>query len=181
METVGANARREGTVTQWAPKREASCEAYALRQSRAELSSGVLIGSGMGGFIDGILFHQILQWHNMLSTIRPPTDLVAMKYNMLWDGIFHAMMWCLTAFGILRLWMAIGRGGGRSSGKTLSSGMLIGWGAFNFCEGLVDHQILGLHHVRPSSDQVWWDVAFLCSGIVLLLAGVALKRGGQGG
>jgi uncharacterized membrane protein len=134
-----------------------------------------MIGGGMGGFVDGILFHQILQWHNMLSAIRPPTDLVAMKYNMLWDGVFHALVWCLTACGVLRLWSAVGRGT-RSSAMTFPSGALIGWGTFNFVEGMVNHQMLGLHHVYPSEYQTLWDVAFLCSGIVLLLTGVVLSR-----
>jgi hypothetical protein len=29
--------------------------------------AGLLIGCGMGGFVDGIVFHQILQFNNMLS------------------------------------------------------------------------------------------------------------------
>jgi uncharacterized membrane protein len=28
---------------------------------------GLLLGAGLGGFFDGILFHQLLQWHNMVS------------------------------------------------------------------------------------------------------------------
>src|SRR5262245_579546 len=72
----------------------------------AIISAGLMLGTGLGGFIDGILLHQLLQWHNMLSSIRPPTDLVAMKYNMLWDGLFHAFTWLMTAAGLLRLWAA---------------------------------------------------------------------------
>src|SRR6187551_1598945 len=49
------------------------------------ISAGILIGAGLGGFLDGVLLHQILQWHNMLSSVRPPVDLVSMKYNMVWD------------------------------------------------------------------------------------------------
>jgi uncharacterized membrane protein len=45
----------------------------------AIIAPGILLGSGLGGFIDGILLHQILQWHNMLSSVRPPIDLVGMK------------------------------------------------------------------------------------------------------
>ncbi|WP_267594617.1 DUF2243 domain-containing protein [Carbonactinospora thermoautotrophica] len=38
---------------------------------------GLLIGFGLGGFVDGILLDQILQWHHMLSSTRayPPTTL----------------------------------------------------------------------------------------------------------
>ena len=45
------------------------------------LSAGILLGAGLGGFLDGILLHQLLQWYNMLSAIRPPDDLISMKAN----------------------------------------------------------------------------------------------------
>ena len=51
-------------------------------------------------------------------------------------------------------------------------GMLAGWGIFNFVEGLIDHQILGIHHVRPGHPhQLLYDLLFLASGIVLMLVG----------
>ena len=56
----------------------------------ALIAAATLLGIGLGGFADGILLHQILQWHNMLSSRVAPTDLIAMKYNMVWDGLFHA-------------------------------------------------------------------------------------------
>jgi uncharacterized membrane protein len=28
---------------------------------------GLLLGLGLGGFIDGIVMHQILQWHHLLT------------------------------------------------------------------------------------------------------------------
>jgi uncharacterized membrane protein len=55
-----------------------------------------LLGIGPGGFVDGILFHQILQWHGMLRTpyaktgVDPETAVVNMQVNMFWDGLFHA-------------------------------------------------------------------------------------------
>lgn len=74
----------------------------ATRQG-AIISAGLLLGTGMGGFVDGIVLHQILQWHNMLSSVRPPIDLVEMKYNMVWDGLFHAFTWFTVAAGVWRL------------------------------------------------------------------------------
>ena len=46
------------------------------------VSSGILLGTGLGGFVDGIVLHQILQWHKMLSSKLPPNNLVAIKVNM---------------------------------------------------------------------------------------------------
>jgi len=53
--------------------------------------AGLLLGIGMGGFLDGILFHQLLQVHNMLSNLYPPDTLVHLEINMFWDGLFHAL------------------------------------------------------------------------------------------
>ena len=62
----------------------------------ALIAAGTLLGIGLGGFLDGILLHQILQWHNMLSSVVPPIDVVSIKYNMVWDGLFHAFTWVMT-------------------------------------------------------------------------------------
>jgi uncharacterized membrane protein len=53
---------------------------------------------------------------------------------------------------------------------------LVGWGAFNLLEGLVDHQWLSLHHVHPGAGQMAWDLAFLAWGGAMLLAGIRLVR-----
>ena len=58
--------------------------------------AGILLGLGLGGFIDGILLHQIIHWHNMGSAVVPPITMEAMADNMRWDGFFHAAVWLLT-------------------------------------------------------------------------------------
>jgi uncharacterized membrane protein len=145
----------------------------------AILSSGILLGAGLGGFLDGILLHQILQWHNLLSSVRPPTDLVAMKYNMVWDGLFHAFTWLVTAAGVARLWRAGQRSDVPWSTLTFTGSLAVGWGLFNFVEGLIDHQLLGIHHVHPGEGQLAWDVGFLAFGLVLLGVGWAAIRAGR--
>lgn len=57
--------------------------------------------------------------------------------------------------------------------------MLMGWGIFNFVEGLVDHQILGIHHVRedvPHDQWLYWDIAFLLWGQLMLVGGWWITR-----
>lgn len=144
------------------------------------VSSGILLGTGLGGFVDGILLHQILQWHNMLSSIRPPTDLVSMKYNMIWDGLFHAATWLITAAGVARLWTAGLREDVVWSTGTFVGSLLLGFGLFNFVEGVIDHQLLGLHHVHPGESQLAWDIGFLASGLVMILGGWAIIRAARG-
>lgn len=145
----------------------------------AIISSGILLGAGLGGFVDGILLHQILQWHNMLSAFRPPTDLVAMKYNMVWDGLFHVFTWLMVSAGLWRLWLAGKRADVPWSTRTFVGSLILGWGLFNFVEGLISHQILGIHHVHPGEAQLAWDLGFLASGLVLMGLGAGTIRAGR--
>jgi uncharacterized membrane protein len=145
----------------------------------AIISSGILLGTGLGGFVDGIVLHQILQWHNMLSSVRPPTDLVAMKYNMVWDGLFHAFTWLMTAAGVTRLWKAGQRSDVPWSTRTFVGSLALGWGLFNAIEGVIDHQLLGIHHVHPGAGQLAWDLGFIASGLLMIAAGWASIRAGR--
>jgi len=116
------------------------------------LTAGLVLGIGLGGFIDGITLHQIMQWHNMGSAILPPVTMEAMSQNMVWDGLFHA--------------------------GTLSVTLILGWGVFNLVEGLIDHHLLQLHHVRdmpfhiPAYDWIFLAIA----GVVFTAIGWLLAR-----
>ena len=138
--------------------------------------AAILLGLGLGGFFDGIVLHQILQWHHMVSTPTPPNTLENLELNTLGDGIFHAATWLLTLTGVLVLTTSNGARHQEEGGRTLIGGMLVGWGSFNVVEGLVDHHLLGLHHVRPGPDELVYDVGFLIWGGIMLLVGVALIR-----
>lgn len=146
--------------------------------TRPVVGAGLLLGIGLGGFLDGIALHQILQWHNMLSSVIPPVDLVAMKINMVYDGLFHLGTWLFTAAGVVALFRA-GLRGATWSARALLGGMLGGWGAFNLVEGLIDHQVLELHHVHPGSNELAWDIGFLLFGVGLLGLGWALAGSGR--
>jgi uncharacterized membrane protein len=143
---------------------------------RPLLSAGLALGMGMGGFFDGILFHQILQFHNMLSARIPNTDYVGAKVNMVWDGVFHAGVWAITALGIVLLWRAGRRTGANLSGRLLVGALLIGWGLFNLVEGVIDHHLLQLHHVYEPMGLSAWDWLFLLWGAGMLVGGWWLCR-----
>ena len=138
---------------------------------RPLIAAGTLIGVGMGGFIDGIVFHQILQFHNMLSAVRPPTTLVNVEINMFWDGLFHAFTWITTATGIALLWRAVARPEAPRSSQTLVGSLMLGWGLFNLVEGVIDHHILNIHHVVEGPGHLPYDLAFLLSGLTLIAVG----------
>jgi uncharacterized membrane protein len=143
---------------------------------RPLLAAVLLLGVGMGGFVDGILLHQILQWHNMLASLVPVTDLVTSKVNMFWDGMFHAFTWLTTFAGLLLLWRAGSRADVPWSGRIFAGTLIGGWGLFNLVEGVINHQILGLHHVRPGENQLGWDLGFLALGALQILVGWVLAR-----
>ncbi|MEW5927154.1 MAG: DUF2243 domain-containing protein [Gemmatimonadota bacterium] len=150
---------------------------------RARLA-GILLGLGLGGFVDGIALHQIVHWHNMLSARVPPTDMEAMRVNMAADGWFHAGTWLLVFAGVLLLYGAARTPGERlPPARWLLGLMLGGWGAFNLVEGLIDHHLLELHHVRDLPVHVpLYDYLFLAvGGVGFLLAGWLLARGAARG
>jgi uncharacterized membrane protein len=146
-------------------------------------SSGILFGLGLGGFFDGIVLHQVLQWHHMLTSAGYPPDSVHnLQVNTLWDGLFHLSTYIFTVLGLLILWRAARRTHIRWSGKLLAGTMLLGFGLFNVVEGIIDHHILGIHHVNetvPPDQWIYWDIGFLVWGVVMLVAGWGLMRTGR--
>jgi uncharacterized membrane protein len=141
---------------------------------RPLVAAGILLGAGLGGFIDGIVFHQILQLHGMLSARLPTDTLVNAKINMVWDGVFHCLTWLMTALGVSTLWGAARRADVPWSGRTFVGALFLGWGLFNFVEGVIDHHLLGIHHVVERLGVSVYDYAFLASGLALMALGAAL-------
>jgi uncharacterized membrane protein len=140
-------------------------------QLKPALAGGLLLGLGLGGFIDGIALHQIAQWHNMGSAVLPPTSMAAMAANMRWDGFFHAATLVLTFAGVVRLWHEGRLGIAPRSSRVLIGQMILGWGAFNLVEGVIDHHLLELHHVRDVPVHVpVYDWIFIAVGGVLFVA-----------
>ena len=111
-------------------------------------ASGILFGLGLGGFFDGIVLHQVLQWHHMLSSWYPINSIANLELNTLWDGIFHSSTYIFVVAGLFILWRHAHRRHLYWSNKLLVGTIMIGFGGFNVVEGLVNHQLLGLHHVN---------------------------------
>ncbi|MCW2901805.1 MAG: putative rane protein [Streptosporangiaceae bacterium] len=136
---------------------------------------GLVLGLGLGGFVDGILLHHLLEWHHMLSSWYPMTTAHNRRINMIGDGMFHLLSWLLTIAGIALLFRAH-QGPVPGAGRRLVGWIISGWGLFNLIEGIVDHLLLRIHHVRPGAYQLAYDLGFLILGAALVLIGWAIAR-----
>jgi uncharacterized membrane protein len=151
------------------------------RKRRFPIAAGILFGLGLGGFFDGIVLHQLLQWHHMLSSWYPVNTMENLELNTLWDGIFHATTYLFVLSGLFILWRSAHRRHLAWSNKLLLGTLLLGFGIFNCIEGLIDHHLLGVHHVNervPRSQWIYWDLGFLVWGAAMLAGGWAITRSG---
>lgn len=162
-----------------ATKREKKKQGNQLQQLTIVplISAATTLGIGLGGFIDGIFLHQILQWHEMLSNKIPPVTLLNRSVNMFWDGIFHAFCLIVVLVGIILLLKLFFRKDVIITKTTFWGSMLLGWGLFNLIEGIIDHQILKLHNVREiTANTSLWNYGFLAFAIVLIILGSLIIR-----
>ncbi|WP_309083913.1 DUF2243 domain-containing protein [Chelativorans sp.] len=148
--------------------------------NRAQLScAGGLLGFAIGGFFDGILLHQILQWHHLLSGLEGGRfgDL---RFQILADGLFHLLIYVLALIGLFLLWRSRRNFAGHSGGRLFLADALIGFGAWHVLDGIVSHWILGIHRIRMDSEMpLFWDLLwFVVFGLVFIAAGWRLRRRG---
>ncbi len=154
-------------------------ESRQFPDPRGSRFPGILLGIGLGGFVDGIVFHQLLQWHHMLTSegSYPDTTVAGLETNTLWDGIFHAATWAAVLAGLWMLWRRSDSWSWGISGRAFAGWMLVGWGLFNVVEGIVDHHLLTIHHVREGVNNQWaYDAAFLAFGAALIIGGWLFTR-----
>lgn len=145
-------------------------------------SAGVLLGLGLGGFFDGIVFHQLLQWHHMVSGWYPLNSIENITLNTTWDGIFHSATYVLLLAGLYLMWQRARGSELRWSSWQCLGAILLGWGIFNLVEGVIDHQILKLHRVNetvPDEQRIFWDIGFLLWGAAMVIMGAAMTRAGK--
>ena len=126
--------------------REQSTE--ARRQDREQalrthLWIGLVLGIGVAGTLDEVIFHQLLQWHNFYVHT---TD----YWRIVTDGVFHAVSSSLLFTGVLLIWFRRDLLARRGDGRGLASGMLMGAGGFNLYDGTIQHKLLRLHPVREN-------------------------------
>jgi uncharacterized membrane protein len=148
---------------------------------RSARLAALLLGFSTAGLFDGILLHQILQWHHLLSAVQRPwlTDLRA---QVMADGVFHAVMWCVLVAGLL-LTLSARRSTARYDRRVLQSRALFGFGAWHVIDAVVDHWVLSIHHIRDSAaNPLPWDIGWLLvCGVFPVIVGIMIvRRDGDG-
>jgi uncharacterized membrane protein len=148
--------------------------------TRSYWFAGAGIGFAMAGFFDGILLHQILQWHSLLSSLDGAIyqDL---RFRMLTDGLFHAVMYGIGVVGLWLLWRTRSQFDARGSGRRFASSLLIGFGVWHVIDAVLNHWILGLHHIRENQNWLAWDLVFFGLGLVCVAVGLWLRRDSDNG
>lgn len=139
--------------------------------------AGGCIGFSLGGFFDGILLHQVLQWHHLLSRVRSPV-LQDIRAQILADGLFHALMYVIAAVGLWRLWKARDLLAASGADQRLAGSALFGFGLWHLLDAVLSHWLLGLHRVRDAADiPLLWDIGWLAVfGLVPLWVGWRLLK-----
>ncbi|MGG6242461.1 DUF2243 domain-containing protein [Nodosilinea sp. AN01ver1] len=148
-----------------------------LLPTKAFQLAGFLLGFGLGGFIDAIVLHMLLQWHHMISGRVPMDTLVGLRRNVVGDGVFGAGMWLITVLGLGVLWRSIQQSPVVPLTTPAFIGwILIGWGGFHFFDSIVFHALLGLHHIRQVPNFLVYDIAFFLMGFGLIGVGYLMTR-----
>ena len=129
------------------------------------LGAGLLLGLGVVAFFDETVFHQLLHWHHFYD--RSTTDV-----GLVSDGLFHAFSWFATVAALFLL--AQLRRDRALDVRRFVGGLLVGAGAFQLYDGLVQHKLLGLHQIRYDVALLPYDLVWNITAGILLVVGAAL-------
>ena len=135
------------------------------------LGSG-LFGLGFGALIDVLVFHHVLQWHHLLSTVYPPDTLAGLRTNVYYDGVFSLVMVGVMLVGIALVWRTLNRSHRAYSSVRVLGSALVGVGGFNLFDGIVDHYLLHVHdvvHGTSAFNPHWIGASLLLLGLGVLV------------
>jgi uncharacterized membrane protein len=141
----------------------------ARASGNPNFAAGIL-GFALGGFIDGILLHQVLQWHHLLSLVEGEA-LRDLRVQILADGLFHVLMYLIAIVGLCLLWRARGGITGRGADIRIVASALLGFGIWQVVDVVGFHWVLGIHRIRVDvRNPLFWDIGWLVMFAVPSLA-----------
>lgn len=129
---------------------------------RPSVLAAALIGVAAMAAVDEVVFHQILGWHHFYDRATPAVGLLS-------DGLLHAAELVALAGGFF--WFADLRRCGALVPLAAWGGFLLGAGAFQLFDGVVDHKVLRVHQIRYGVELLPYDLAWNIAAALLLLAG----------
>jgi uncharacterized membrane protein len=145
-------------------------------------TAAFVIGLALSGFFDGILLHQVLQWHHFLSLVPGDTfrDLRVQVYA---DGLFHVAVYAIAVSGLWMLWRARASLDRPGQGRRIIGGAALGFGVWNIVDVGFFHWVLGIHRIRVNvPNPMAYDLAwFLGLGVAVSLVGLRILRSKNGG
>lgn len=129
-----------------------------------------VLGFGLAGLWDAWLLHHMLGWHHLTGPghVRPEA--------LLPEVVFHIGMGLIALTGLVLMLRRADRLRQTSPRCALGAG-LIGFGLWNFLDGLLIHVIFGWHRVRPEAEMpLVWDLFWLVGfGILPVLLGHVVR------
>ena len=137
---------------------------YKLRKS---MRVALIIGIGIMAAIDEIVFHQLLAWHHFYDKATPAISLLS-------DGILHAAELIAIVAGFF-MYADLKRQQ-LLNYNAAWAGFLIGAGAFQLFDGIVDHKVFRVHQVRYNVELLPYDLAWNAFGVILLFIGFFLWK-----
>lgn len=137
---------------------------------RTVLLGGGILEFGLGALLDVLVFHLVFQWHHLLSSVYPPGTLAGLRTNVYFDGVFSLGMVGLMSLGAAAIWRALNRAERPHSPVRVVGGLLVGAGAFNLFDGVVDHYVLDVHDVVHGTRAL--NPHWIGASLLLLGAGV---------
>ncbi|MFE9772005.1 DUF2243 domain-containing protein [Streptomyces sp. NPDC005931] len=147
------------------PARPDAGPSPAAPETRRSLAVWAVIGAAVMAAVDEIVFHQVLGWHHFYDRSTTAVGLLS-------DGLLHTAELLALVAGLflhadLRRRRALAPAHARA-------GFLLGLGAFQLFDGIVDHKLLRLHQIRYGVDVTPYDWAWNVTAVFLLLTGLAL-------
>jgi uncharacterized membrane protein len=139
---------------------------------RLPTAGAFILGFAFSAFFDGILLHQVLQWHHLLSLVQGES-FRNMRVQILADGIFHLASYILATAGLLLLWRSRRTA---PPDRVILAWAIFGFAAWQFADVILVHWAIGLHRVRVDvPNPLPWDIGWLVAfGLAPLVAGILL-------
>jgi uncharacterized membrane protein len=135
------------------------------------------LGFSLGGFFDGILLHQVLQWHHLFTNVDN-AFFQDIKNQLLADGLFHVLMYVIAFAGLWKLWQARRDFAESGAGKLLLGNAFIGFGIWHMLDGILSHWILRIHRIRTdTANPLFWDLLwFAVFGVAFVVIGFLIRK-----